>query len=640
MTITITPKSSLDWPTDVKKLSTIKINCVGQNYLTYNLRRKNLLPFLPKHLREPQNEKSSTTNGNHVSVDTKNTSSNKSNEKKKLNLLQISESKLETLSFYDVLDIPMHATPDSLRKSYHKACLKYHPDKTGRGEEDHVFLKIKEAFDTLSDPQKRRSYDSSMDFDDSIPKEGVKPHKFFQVYGPVFARNLRFAVLKDAAPDNAKKSKGKKKKNTNSQNTKTKKIQPPSLGDASTPIEEVHLFYEYWTHFESWRDFTLIASKSTDHDVESAECREEKRWMVKEIERKAKKLKNQEMLRIQTLVERAMAADPRLKLEKERLANEKKQKEEERKKKEIEERKKREADEERKRLEKENKEQKEKEAKAEAKLSKEKHKKALRKAKQSFRKLTISLFQQHQDHESCWSTLDEMNDEVELLCTHLSLEDIQYLNSILEDGDNDVNTSSLPEIRACYVDTKESIASQTAINIQKRNAARVADKEKIQKEKLASAMKPWSKEELSALAKAVKKYPPGGANRWETISLFVNNLCKLEDPRTREQCIEAYNILASNAENKLSALTANNYSLNKKNTSKSTTSTDKNNADSNEWTSEQDKQLQEGLSKYPASMDKNERWSAIAKHVDGKGKKECVKRFKEIREAIKKNKGS
>merc|ERR1712071_741238 len=134
----------------------------------------------------------------------------------------------------------------------------------------------------------------------------------------------------------------------------------PSLGHANTPIEQVHAFYEYWTHFQSWRDFTLVASKSTEHDVDAAECREEKRWMAKEIERKAKNLKKQEMLRIQTLVSRAMAADPRLKMEKERLAKEKQEREEARKRKEEEQRLKKEADEAMQRIEKEKKEQQEK----------------------------------------------------------------------------------------------------------------------------------------------------------------------------------------------------------------------------------------------------------------------------------------
>jgi len=54
-----------------------------------------------------------------------------------------------------------------------------------------------------------------------------------------------------------------------------------------------------------------------------------------------------------------------------------------------------------------------------------------------------------------------------------------------------------------------------------------------------------------------------------------------------------------------------------------------------EWTDDEDKLLQEALAKFPATMDKNERWTSIAKMVTGKSKKQCVQRFKYIRDAIK-----
>ena len=56
------------------------------------------------------------------------------------------------------------------------------------------------------------------------------------------------------------------------------------------------------------------------------------------------------------------------------------------------------------------------------------------------------------------------------------------------------------------------------------------------------------------------------------------------------------------------------------------------------WTDEEDALLQEGLRKYPASMEKNERWKSISACVPGRSKKECVERFKAIREAVKKGK--
>lgn len=58
----------------------------------------------------------------------------------------------------------------------------------------------------------------------------------------------------------------------------------------------------------------------------------------------------------------------------------------------------------------------------------------------------------------------------------------------------------------------------------------------------------------------------------------------------------------------------------------------------NDWTAEQQKQLEDGLRTYPNTMDKNERWSKIAKCVTGKTKKQCVERYKELQMKIKNKK--
>jgi hypothetical protein len=52
------------------------------------------------------------------------------------------------------------------------------------------------------------------------------------------------------------------------------------------------------------------------------------------------------------------------------------------------------------------------------------------------------------------------------------------------------------------------------------------------------------------------------------------------------------------------------------------------------WTVEQDSLLQDGLKKFPNTMEKNEQWANIAKGVPGKSKKECAQRFKVIQEAL------
>jgi len=53
-----------------------------------------------------------------------------------------------------------------------------------------------------------------------------------------------------------------------------------------------------------------------------------------------------------------------------------------------------------------------------------------------------------------------------------------------------------------------------------------------------------------------------------------------------------------------------------------------------DWTVEQQSALDEALAKFPATMDKKERWQSIAKAVPGRSLKECVARFKHLRDQI------
>lgn len=518
-------------------------------------------------------------------------------------LLSLSPNDLEELTYYDVLEIPTHASQQAVKKAYHKACLLYHPDKTGRSEEDSVFLKIKAAFDTLSDEEKRMSYDSvSITFDDSIPNGGESPRDFYKVYGPVFQRNLRFDVNMRQEPSH----------------------KPPPFGNDKTSIDQVHAFYDYWIHFTSWRDFSLKASQEMQHDLDTADSRYEKRWMQKEIARKAKAFKKQEVARINLLVERSMAADPRLQRERQRLFQKKQERIRARHEKELLEKQQRQAQQERLAQEQAAKEEVEKQEKAAQKAIREKEKKQLRKTRQSFRKLTMTAYQsiqQEQDSQQVWSSLEEMNDDIELLCSKLTEVQLSQLTQELGSVDNSDAAAQLQQVKSHAAQTRAGISEEEIAAQQKRDETRAAMEQKARQEKAASRAAPWSKEELSALAKAVKKYPAGGANRWETITLFINNLCKPEVPRTKEESIEKYNQIA--------------HASSAPPSSKAAAATNNGDSSSDAWTEQQDKQLQEGLKRYPGTMEKNERWTSIAKGVDGKSKKECVQRFKAIRAALK-----
>src|SRR5579864_1062336 len=60
-------------------------------------------------------------------------------------------------SYYDILGVSKSASADEVKKAYRKLAQEHHPDKHG-GDDSH-FKKINEAYQTLSDPQKRSAYD-------------------------------------------------------------------------------------------------------------------------------------------------------------------------------------------------------------------------------------------------------------------------------------------------------------------------------------------------------------------------------------------------------------------------------------------------------------------------------------------------
>jgi len=62
--------------------------------------------------------------------------------------------------YYKVLGIDKNASVDDIKKAYRKLALKYHPDKNGDEESAQKFKEINEAYQVLSDPQKRKQYDS------------------------------------------------------------------------------------------------------------------------------------------------------------------------------------------------------------------------------------------------------------------------------------------------------------------------------------------------------------------------------------------------------------------------------------------------------------------------------------------------
>lgn len=67
---------------------------------------------------------------------------------------------MNSQEYYETLGVTHQSTQDEIRKAYRRLSLIHHPDKNG-GNNDNIFQKINEAYETLGDPQKRRIYDMS-----------------------------------------------------------------------------------------------------------------------------------------------------------------------------------------------------------------------------------------------------------------------------------------------------------------------------------------------------------------------------------------------------------------------------------------------------------------------------------------------
>ncbi|KAG4090142.1 hypothetical protein H8356DRAFT_641016 [Neocallimastix lanati (nom. inval.)] len=203
-------------------------------------------------------------------------------------LLKLNPYNWKSQDHYAVLGLSklrINATDEDIKNAYRKKVLRHHPDKKasdGNSNNDSFFKCIQKAYEIITDPVKRRQFDSvDPEFDESIPTKCSK-EDFFEVLTPVFERNARFS-----------------------------NIQPvPSLGDMNSTREEVEEFYRFWSEFDSWRSFEYL----DEEDVDSYDNREDKRYFERKNKNARAKHKKEDNQRIINLIDLAVRTDPRLAL--------------------------------------------------------------------------------------------------------------------------------------------------------------------------------------------------------------------------------------------------------------------------------------------------------------------------------------
>src|SRR3972149_4408474 len=82
--------------------------------------------------------------------------------------------------YYDILGVARNASADEVKRAFRRLAMQYHPDRNPEPGAETRFKEINEAYEVLSDPEKRASYDRF----GHAGLDGVFGSRGFEGFGP------------------------------------------------------------------------------------------------------------------------------------------------------------------------------------------------------------------------------------------------------------------------------------------------------------------------------------------------------------------------------------------------------------------------------------------------------------------------
>eukprot|EP00898_Chlorokybus_atmophyticus_P003627 jgi/Chlat1/4265/Chrsp29S04369 len=534
------------------------------------------------------------------------------------------------------------ATDDQIRKAYREAALKHHPDKqaaalaeageAAKEEAETLFKAVQTAYEVLSDPVRRRVYDSTDEFDDDVPVD-CAPGDFFRVFVPAFHRNARWS-----------------------------NVQPvPELGEEASSYDDVDKFYDFWYAFKSWREFP----NEEDFDLEQAESREHKRWMERQNAKLREKAKKEEYARLRSLVETAYRLDPRIQRRKDE------EKAERLRKKQAKVDAKRKAAEELVRAEREEQERRDEAERLRAleaaanKKQREKDKKALRRERARLR----SLHAEAPQNSGPSVSLEALED----LCTAMDIDGLRWLcdsattnpqqtltliQSAIENPQQPPPSSSAEAAAAAAGTTAAAGPKENGREVPSSDVPQPAEPSlsEAQANGDTAHTKPWTREDHMLLHKAMLKFPRGTRQRWEVVAQYISRgvdevlaMVKLGIADIKPTDASAFDKflqdrkpgaaapiaspLSERVEVEVASMAQEEQPTSTPEPSSKATAS----APVSDWSEAQELALVKAIKAFPKETP--QRWDRIAQAVPGKTKAQCFKRFSDLREGFRAKKG-